>query len=57
MSSAENNTYRVETDGFFDESFIPMEDKYLGKVLICFSGSDGKIELSKMLERSFYLRG
>ena len=57
MSSAENNTYRVETDGFFDESFIPMEDKYLGKVLICFSGSDGKIEMSKMLERIFYLRG
>lgn len=57
MSKEENNTYRVETDGFFGELFIPKEDKYPGKVLICFTGSDGKIKLSKMLAGVFQSHG
>lgn len=41
MSKAETITYRVKTDGFYGELFLPVEDKYPGKALICFSGSDG----------------
>ena len=32
MSMAENNTYRVETDGFYGELFTPAEDKFPGKL-------------------------
>lgn len=45
MAQTENITYRVPADGFFGELFRPDEDKYPGKALICFSGSDGGIEL------------
>ena len=34
--------YRVQRDGFFGELFLPEEDKYPGKALICFSGSAGR---------------
>ena len=34
-----------KTDGFYGELFLPSGDKYLGKALIYFSGSDGGIEL------------
>lgn len=53
----QNNTYRVKTDGFHGELFLPAEDKYPGKVLICFSGSDGKFELSRMLAGIFQSHG
>lgn len=57
MYRAGNNTYRVETDGFYGELFTPAEDKFPGKALICFSGSDGGIELSKMLAGVFQAHG
>lgn len=57
MSKAENNTYRVGTDGFYGELFLPKEDKYPGKALICFSGSDGGIELAKQLADVFQAKG
>jgi len=57
MSKAENNTYSVKTDGFHGELFLPDEDNYPGKVLICFSGSDGKFELARMLARVFQSHG
>lgn len=57
MSKTQNNTYRVKTDGFHGELFLPAEDKYPGKVLICFSGSDGKFELSRMLAEIFQSHG
>ncbi len=57
MSKAENNAYRVKTDGFHGELFLPVEDKYPGKALICFSGSDGKFELSCMLASVFQSHG
>lgn len=57
MSIAENNTYRVETDGFYGELFTPAEDKFPRKALICFSGSDGRIELAKMLAGVFQAHG
>lgn len=45
-------TYSVQTvkeDGFLGELYVPAEDKYPGKALICFSGSDGGIELAYAL--------
>lgn len=57
MFKAKNNTYRVKTDGFHGELFLPVEDKYSGKALICFGGSDGKLELSRMLASVFQSHG
>lgn len=50
-------TYRVDTDGFFGELYIPAEDKFPGKALICFSGSDGGIELARSLADVFQSHG
>lgn len=52
-----NTTYRVKTDGFHGELFRPDVDKYPGKALICFSGSDGRFELSRMLAQVFQSHG
>lgn len=51
------NIYRIKTDGFHGELFVPKEDKYPGKALICFSGSDGKFELTRMLAGVFRSHG
>ena len=57
MSLAEIPTFRVKTDGFFGELFTPAEDKYPGKALICFSGSDGGIALTRLLAGLFQSHG
>ena len=57
MTQTANTSYRVETDGFFGELFLPHEDKYPGKALICFSGSDGGIALTRMLAGIFQSHG
>lgn len=57
MAQTENTTYRMKPDGFFGELFCPEEDKYPGKALICFSGSDGGIELSRALAGVFQSQG
>ena len=57
MSNTKNTTYRVKPDGFYGELFLPAEDKYPGKALICFSGSDGGIELARMLAGVFQSHG
>lgn len=53
----ENPIYRVKQDGFHGELFCPLEDQYPGKVLICFSGSDGKFELARRLAQVFQTYG
>lgn len=53
---AENEIYCMKTDAFHGELFRPTQDRYPGKVLICFSGSDGKFELSRMLAQVFQAR-
>lgn len=53
----EKTIYRVKTDGFHGELFLTSEDKYPGKALICFSGSDGKFELSRRLAQVFQAHG
>lgn len=57
MAKGENVTFRVKTDGFYGELFRPDEDKYPGKALICFSGSDGGIEMTKLLAAVFQSQG
>ncbi len=57
MPEAGNSIYRVKTDGFYGELFCPEEDKYPGKALVCFSGSDGGIELSRRLAGVFKSHG
>ena len=57
MAKAENNTFRVKTDGFFGELFILEEDNYLGKVVICFSGSDRGIAVTRLLAQVFQAQG
>lgn len=52
-----DKSFRVKPDGFYGELFIPEEEKYPGKALICFSGSDGGIELAKMLAGVFQAQG
>ena len=49
--------YHVKTDGFRGELFLPEEDQYPRKALICFSGSDGGIALARMLAGIFQVRG
>lgn len=56
-AQGKNTTYRVKTDGFHGELFRPDGDRYPGKALICFSGSDGRFELSRMLARVFRSHG
>lgn len=57
MAQAGNHAYRVKPDGFYGELFLPAEDSYPGKALICFGGSDGGIELSRMLAGVFQAHG
>lgn len=53
----QNIIFRMRTDRFHGELFRPDQDEYPGKVLICFSGSDGKFELSRRLAAVFQLHG
>lgn len=57
MTQQKASAFRVKTDGFHGELFCPSQDSYPGKVLICFSGSDGKFEWSRMLARVFQSHG
>ena len=54
---SENRIYRVKTDGFHGELFVPTEDGYPGKVMVCFSGSDGRFALSRSLAGVFQGHG
>ena len=53
----ENKIYRMKTDGFHGELFCPEQDNYPGKALICFTGSDGNFEWSRMLAEVFQAHG
>lgn len=57
MAKAENHIYRVDPDGFYGELFVPEQDNYPKKALICFSGSDGGIELARTLAGVFQSHG
>lgn len=57
MSKEVKKTFHVKTDGFLGELYVPAEDKYPGKALICFSGSDGGIELARALADVFTEHG
>ena len=53
----QNAAYRVKTDGFHGDLFCPAQDAYPGKALICFSGSDGRFELTRRLAAVFQAHG
>jgi len=55
--TVKNKTFRIKSDGFYGEMFRPAQDEYPGKVLICFGGSDGNFELSRMLAAVFQDHG
>ena len=55
--SVQNAIFRVGKDGFHGELFCPAQDAYPGKALICFSGSDGKFELTRSLAAVFQSHG
>lgn len=57
MNTSENTKFRVEKDGFYGELFVPQNDRFPGKVLICFSGSDGGMELAGVLAGAFQSQG
>lgn len=57
MANTANVAYRVETDGFFGELYLPAEDRFPGKALIAFSGSDGGLALTRALAGVFQARG
>ena len=52
-----NETFRMKADGFHAELFRPEQDKYPGKVLVCFSGSDGRFEWSRKVAAVFQAHG
>ena len=56
MAKAENLTYRVDPDGFYGELFVPEKDNSPKKTLICFSGSDGGIELARTRWQGYFSR-
>ena len=54
---SENSLFRMKTDGVHAELFCPAQDVYPGKVLICFTGSDGRFELARKLAEVFQSNG
>ena len=52
-----NKIFRVKTDGFHGELFCPAQDVHPEKVLICFSGSDGRFEWSRKVAAVFQAHG
>lgn len=52
-----SSIFRRKADGFHAELFRPARDKYPGKAIICFSGSDGRFEWSRMLAKVFQENG
>ena len=50
-------TFSLKRDGFVGSLYQPERDKYPGKALICFSGSDGKYELTRKLAAVFQSHG
>lgn len=49
--------FRVKKDGFHAELFRSEQGKYPGKVLVCFSGSDGRFALTRKLAQVFQAHG
>lgn len=49
--------FTVEKDGFFGRLYEPEKDRYPGRVLMVFGGSDGRFALTKMMAEVFQKRG
>ena len=55
--SGRRPAFTVKADGFFGEMYKPARDEFPGKVLICFSGSDGRFDFAQRLAEKFSARG
>lgn len=53
----QQSVFFMNSDEFHGELFIPESDKYSGKAIICFTGSDSKFKLAKLLAEVFQSRG
>ena len=53
LTPAPEQIFTLAQDGFIGSLYEPAQDGYPGKALICFSGSDGKYELTKRLAAVF----
>ena len=51
------HSFSLAQDGFVGRLYQPEQDGFPGKALICFSGSDGKFELSQRLAAVFQSHG
>lgn len=49
--------FTIAKDGFFGRLYKPEKDQYPGRVLVVFSGSDGRFTLTQMLAEVFQKRG
>ena len=49
--------FTLKQDGFVGSLYKSKKDAYPGKALICFSGSDGRYELTRKLARAFQAHG
>lgn len=49
--------FTLKQDGFVGSLYKPKKDAYPGKALICFSGSDGRYELTRKLAAVFQSHG
>ena len=49
--------FTLKQDGFVGSLHKPERDEYPGKALICFSGSDGRFELTQKLAAIFQSHG
>ena len=57
LTSQPEQEFTLKRDSFVGSLYKPEKDKYTGKVLICFGGSDGKFELARRLAEVFQSRG
>ncbi|MDD3231311.1 MAG: acyl-CoA thioester hydrolase/BAAT C-terminal domain-containing protein [Oscillospiraceae bacterium] len=53
----ESKTCSIEQDGFIGKLFTPENDRFPGKALVAFSGSDGRFELSCLLGQLLAAQG
>ena len=57
MTLIPDRAFTLEQDGFIGSLYKPEQDGYPGKALICFSGSDGRYELTRALAAAFQSHG
>ena len=57
LTNKPEQEFNLRQDGFVGSLYVPERDEYPGKALICFSGSDGKYELTRKMATVFRSHG